>query len=218
MRYKKKLLIYCIPLFLFATFLSLAARASHYLAYADIPFKSDVIVLLASGDVEAKKKEAHRLINEGRATYLMIPSRKELLHLTRGGNLCVFPTTDLHRQSLTVEMDNLAQNNKGRSGWRYERTHIQVMVANEMMEKAGFSSAIFMSHPYHMRRIKMIASRLFAGNDYRLYFVPTNREKLNGNTWLMNKNDRQWVVREYIKIAWFLLYTYIPFFSPTQNI
>ena len=211
MRYKKNLVRYSILLLLLTTLAFLAFYASHYLVYADIPLKSDVIILLAGRDLETKKKEASRLIKTGYATYLMIPSRKELLHLTGDGNLSVVPITGLHRQHFTIQMNTSTQDDENKGGWRYERTHIEVMVAKEMMEKAGFSSAIFMSSPYHMRRIKMIASRVFYGSDDRLYFVPTNREKLNRNRWWMNKNDRQWVVREYMKIAWFLLYTYVPF-------
>jgi len=50
------------------------------------------------------------------------------------------------------------------------------------MESLGLTSGIFVSSPYHMRRIKVIAERVYrdaaGAPTYRLYFVPSRYETL----------------------------------------
>jgi len=191
--------------------MSLAFFAPYYLTYTDTPLKSDTIVLLAGANIETKKEEAHRLINQGLATHLIIPALKNSLHRAPNGIFTYATTDKITKQALNIKFNSSNRNKHSKSHWSYERTHIEVMVAKEMMQTNGFTSAIFMSHPYHMRRIKLIAARVFNEKDFRLYFVPAKYEKLNKNKWWISKIDRQWVLSEYIKIAWFLLYTYVPF-------
>ena len=92
-----------------------------------------------------------------------------------------------------------------------ENTHLKILHAKSIMEKYGFKSAIFVSSPYHMRRIKMIATKAFEEDNHSLCFIPATFEKFNKKIWLLSKNDRQWILSEYAKIAWFLLYTRLPF-------
>ena len=75
-----------------------------------------------------------------------------------------------------------------------------------MMDELGFKSANFVSSPYHMRRVKLIADRVFAGGNYNLSFVPSRYEETHKNLWWLNKYDLKWVLSEYSKIIWFLLY------------
>ena len=44
-----------------------------------------------------------------------------------------------------------------------------------MMETAGYTSAIFVSSPYHMRRISIISSRIFPNEKYQLTFIGSTR-------------------------------------------
>lgn len=92
----------------------------------------------------------------------------------------------------------------------YEGTHLDVLLAKESILRAGFSSAIFVSHPYHMRRVKMIASKVFEDCKIDLFFIPTRHEGVNRSLWWLDNKERNLVVTEYLKIAWFLLYTTIP--------
>ena len=79
-----------------------------------------------------------------------------------------------------------------------------------MMDKAGFKSAIFVSSPYHMRRISIIANKVFGKKDYRLIFVPSRYEQNTGALWFLNKRDLKFVSSEYSKIIWFMLYRFLP--------
>ena len=199
--YRKKSLRYSIALFLLAIHAILIFFASDK--------KSDTVAILAGVDFETRKKEASRLIANGYSTSLMIPSRGELLHATHEGTLPVPLSINTKLRNFIMQTDNSNQDDQDRSGWPYARTHIEVLLAKDMMEAAGFFSAIIVSHPYHMRRSKMIATRVFGGDDYHLYFVPACNEMLNKKWWL-SKNEWKWIVQEYVKIVWFLLYTHIP--------
>ena len=88
----------------------------------------------------------------------------------------------------------------------YEDTHLEILHAKAMMDKLGFKSANLVSSPYHMRRIKLITGRIFDGGDYNLSCVPTRYEKTEKNLWWFNKYDLKWVLGEYLKIAWFIIY------------
>ena len=75
-----------------------------------------------------------------------------------------------------------------------------------MMGNRGLKTAIMVSSPYHMRRIKVIAEKVF-GDNLTVRYVPTRYEPIPGNFWLFNSYDCKFVLTEYAKIAWFVLYS-----------
>ena len=74
------------------------------------------------------------------------------------------------------------------------------------MSQYGLSSAIFVSSPYHMRRIKIIVIRVFDNDDGEFYFIPTHYEKAPAAFWELSWADWKKVTREYGKILWFFVY------------
>jgi hypothetical protein len=48
--------------------------APNYLNYADPPIKADAVVLFIGPDLEAREKEANKLLDAGYADYLIIPA------------------------------------------------------------------------------------------------------------------------------------------------
>ncbi len=77
------------------------------------------------------------------------------------------------------------------------------------MDGKGLTSAIFVSSPYHMRRIKLIANRVFIGTGYRMVFIPTRFEKRTEGLWFLHQSDIRKVASEYGKIVWFFLYRWM---------
>ena len=63
----------------------------------------------------------------------------------------------------------------------YEDTHIEIIEAQKRMSDYGLKSAIFVSSPHHMRRIKLIAEKVFKSNNYNFYYVPTRYENISVN-------------------------------------
>jgi hypothetical protein len=68
----KLILFFALPIS--ALILILVLYAPHYLNYADPPIKADAIVLFIGPDLEARKKEANKLLDAGYANYLIIPA------------------------------------------------------------------------------------------------------------------------------------------------
>jgi hypothetical protein len=92
----------------------------------------------------------------------------------------------------------------------YEGTHVEALEAKRILDERGFRSAILISSPYHMRRIRLIAGTVFGGG-YALTYVPArNQAAPTGADW-DNRAGRRMVVREYLKTFWFFLHA--PFIS-----
>lgn len=183
---------------LIAILVGLVLYAPHYLVYTDNPLRSDVIILLLGPEYEAREKEVQGLLTDGYSNHLIIPAYGRILNGANSGALA--------SQGPSIQK-RLTKAEKRNHGYRfYEDTHLEVLHAKAMMDKFGFKSANFVSSPYHMRRIKLIAGGVFDGGDYDLSCVATPYEKTHKNLWWFNKYDLKWVVGEYLKIAWFLIY------------
>jgi hypothetical protein len=88
----------------------------------------------------------------------------------------------------------------------YEDTHWEIIEAKKVMSHYGLRSAIFVSSPYHMRRIKIIVIRVFDNNAGEFYFIPTHYEEAPAGFWELSSADWKKVAREYGKILWFIVY------------
>lgn len=172
--------------------------APRYLVFSQKPEKSDAVILLVGSNDEARRREAEQLMREGYAEYLVIPARNRVLRADADRSLT---------KALPVPLPPAGAY---KTGEETENTHLEIAQARRIMENMGFTSAIFVSSPYHMRRIKLIASRVFAGTantpTFRLYFVPTRYETTHVNTWFLHRRDLKFVSSEYAKMAWFLTY------------
>ena len=177
--------------------------APRYLTYSDIPKRSNAIMLLSGRDFKDRKKEVDGLIGQGLADYLIIPAYHKILKVANESKLVPLDYPSTHKI-------NLLQEEIHRQAF-YEDTHKEILEAKTIIDNCGFRSAIIVSSRYHMRRVKIIAEKVFDGKNYRLYFVPTRYEKRHGIFWFLTPYDLKWAGREYCKIAWLLLY--LPFSS-----
>ena len=88
----------------------------------------------------------------------------------------------------------------------YEDTHVELLEGKRIMDEMGLRSVILVSSPYHMKRIKLIAERVFTGQEYSFTCVPTPLERpFAAGDWL-NKTNGMLMLREYAKLTWFFLY------------
>jgi uncharacterized SAM-binding protein YcdF (DUF218 family) len=184
---------------------AVAYYAPRYLAYADNPRISDTIIAFeGGGDDAARKKEAYQLRSEGYAGIILIPASNTVL------------------RSNSVPLRNLdaLKNNAGFADTThypsfYENTHVEILRAKKMMDVRELKSAILVSSPYHMRRIRMIARSVF-GEQARLFtYVPTRYERSPAGLFDMNAADWMFVIQEYVKACWFGLYS--PFIDNSSN-
>jgi uncharacterized SAM-binding protein YcdF (DUF218 family) len=174
--------------------------APGFLFIENIPRKADAIVLFVGPGNEARIDEARHLIKEGYAHYLLIPSSGEMFSANLAGGL-VRVSGDLPREDLFRNI-RIAANYKK----YYENTHIEALEAKRMLDDLNLASAMLVSSGYHMRRIRMIAGRVFDAGKYSISCNSARWQKdFTVGDWL-NTERRKLIISEYMKIAWFLVY------------
>ena len=169
-----------------------------FLLYSSQYKKANAIILLLGPDFKARQKEAYRLINDGMADYLIIPAYHKAYRIYDKGTMKYL--------SPNLYSFKSGQKNVAVPPSFYEDTHLEIIDAQKVMSSYGLNSAILVSSPYHMRRIKLIVMKVFDTNKGDFYFVPTSYEKAPANYWELSFADWKKVRKEYGKILWFFLY------------
>lgn len=169
-----------------------------FLLYSSEYKKAKAIILLLGPDFKARQKEANKLINDGMADYLIIPAYHKTYRIYDKGMMKYLSSNLYSFKS--------GQKNITSSPSFYEDTHLEIIDAQKVMSDYGLNSAIFISSPYHMRRIKIIAMKVFDAKKNDFYFVPTRYEKAPADCWELSLADWKKVRNEYGKILWFFLY------------
>ncbi len=192
----KKLICFSIPLVL-AIFFVVLYYAPRYLTYADKPLRSDAIVLFVGPDKKSRQEDANRLMNEGYARYLFIPAYGRITE-----------ASSFLSSAASAKRANPKQIISGLKPRPYfENTHVEILEAKRMMEQYRLKSAIFVSSPDHMRRIKIITKRIFHEEPLRIVFVPIRFEHTHQDLLYLTLSDYRRMGKEYIKIIWFLMYS-----------
>ena len=173
-----------------------AYYAPRFLVYADRLVKSDALVLFLGPEFSARKKEADQLLDKGYARYLILPSLNMVY--TRGGIPVNVP--DSPEKAGAGRLSEYPR--------YYEKTHIELLYAKRVMTAMGLTSAIMVSSPYHMKRISMIAERVFGYQSYFFSYAPTQYGRDPIHLWEIGRTDWMFVLSEYIKICWFQLYSH----------
>ena len=171
--------------------------APGFLLYSTHCSKSDVIVLFLGPDFGARHKHAQNLMKRGMADYLIIPAYHKIYHMNEG-------TLKLY-SNRTQGKKNRAKKNSDVPSY-YEDTHIELIDAKKEMTQYGKTSAIFVSSPYHMRRIKIMVKKELGDKNENCY-SPTPFERAPANFWELRFSEWKKVGREYLKIVWFMLYS-----------
>ena len=170
-------------------------HAPGFLAYSTNCVKVDTVIVLLGPVFRDRDRYARDLVNKGMADYLIIPAYDKTYHVEYG----------MMRLLQNGQKGNVASKNSSLPQY-YEDTHLELIKAKKTMERLGQKSAIFVSSPYHMRRIKLIVDNEF-DHRYRYYFSPTPYEPAPLHAWELNASDWKKIWREYIKIVWFIIYS-----------
>lgn len=199
---KRKLTYFITACFILAILGSLpilSHKVPRYLVYREEPKKADCIIPLLGKEYIERKKEAFQLISEGFSNVLLIPPRYRLVKVTNTKQKIPVQV----KEELS-ELSILAYKVHPQYRW-HENTHLELILAKEYMEAYGFDSAIIVSSPYHMRRVKLLAGYVFPENRYAITCVPDRYEQVRASWW-KDRRSIMWVVMEYTKIGWFLFY------------
>jgi len=193
----RKLLLALILIILSLT--GLIFSAPDYLLYSSLYKKADAIVVLLGPDFKSRQKEAYDLVREGMADYLIIPAYNKTYRVLNKGAMQYLPANFPERKVM--------KKNINVPPFFYEDTHLEISEAKKEISHYGLKSAIFVSSPYHMRRIRIIVAKVFDQNDGEFYFIPTHYEQAPSAFWELSWVDWKKVGREYGKILWFLVYS-----------
>jgi hypothetical protein len=180
-------------------FLICSGYAGNYLAYRDLPRASDAVVLFVGPGFEARQQEACDLIDEWKPKLLIIPAYNVVIPVNGRKIPRIRPITDAEYRAFK------AKTKKDFNFW-YENTHVEVMEAKRLLDAHGARSAIFVSSPYHMRRIKMITESVLDRGNYAVLFVPARGEAAMQPGGIASVREWCRQLGEYAKIAWFLMY------------
>lgn len=158
----------------------------------------DAVVLLLGKD-STRVPEAMALLHEGWAKTLIVPAMGEVSILTENGE--VFPKNRFRINELLREVKD---KESYKSFW--ENTHIELCLAKEIMIRENLSTVAVVTSPYHTRRVRFMADRVF-GNKNKIIIVPSRFEKTHGILWLFNKGEQKYVFWESVKNLWFFAYS-----------
>ena len=170
-------------------------QAPRFLTYSDKPVKSDAIVLFVGVVEKARDKEAARLLYEGYGKVLIIPSYRQVISHEKIPLGALGSADKVSRVFLSYPRFR-------------ENTHIEMLYAKKAMDAMGLRSAIMVSSPYHMERIRLIAGKVFGEQSRFISYVPTRYESDPVRLTDMDRHDWRFVISECIKICWFSLYSH----------
>ena len=172
----------------------------NFLLYGTPPQKTDAIVLLLGSSDPGRQKQVDDLAAAEMARYVIVPWTGRI-HPSDAPDQPVEPV-----ETARIARDVKTANHRS---W-VERTHVEMLQTKALMDYMDLTSAIVVSSPYHMRRIKIIADHDLSPTKYTLAFVPTAYEPRHV-PWFLAWPDVKWVFSEWGKSVWY--YVYHPFFQ-----
>ncbi len=157
-----------------------------FLVVADDLKKADVIVVL-SGDDE-RVGHAVALYKQGLADYMIM-----------SGGLSSVPSTmaaNMKRQArgMGVPAEHILLESQSL------HTYQHPLLVAPLLRENGFTSAIIVSSPYHMRRVAMLFDRTFKRSGVKLMYCPVTDSWFNPDIWWQSPAGRRVVRLEYMKM------------------
>ena len=169
-----------------------------FLAYSHSFDKVDCIIVMVGGGSGYRFKGAEQLVVQGRSEVLLIPAYNKMI-FAEGSRLS--ERENIHVATVVDKPVTFM----GRKFRIFENTHLEMIKGKKIMDKSGYRSAIIVSSPYHMRRLQLIAGKVF-GDDYQIGFHATPFEKYDTLGCFRSWETFENVWNEYLKIGWFLVY------------
>lgn len=159
-------------------------------------------MLMIGHDMQRRATGAKSLLRKGYASLLMIPARNKVLSYNSATDTLVETGW---RMPAHVFQDIVRQT-KNAFLIEPENTQVEFRIGLELMNRLSLNSAIIVSSPYHMRRIRMIVLHEARNSGKRFIFVPADANQKFDPLWIFDLSQVKWIVKEYIKIVWFLFY------------
>lgn len=159
-----------------------------FLVVTDKPAPADVLVV-PSGDRGERLEYAVRLHREGLADRLLLSGGPIYADLTEADLL--------RRHALTLGVPEYKIIMEPRAANTYQNA----LYTREKMEYYGLDSAIVVSSPYHMRRVRALFDEVYKGSDIRLVYLPVKDSWFDPERWWESAAGRRLVAGEYLRLA-----------------
>lgn len=159
-----------------------------FLVQADELQPAEVLVVL-SGDRGERMEYAYSLYEQGLAG----------LFILSGGPLYAdLSEADLlrrHAVILGVPEGKIIMETKAAN------TYQNAVYTRKLMELYGLESAIVVSSPYHMRRVRLLFEEAYAGSGIKLAYAPVEKSWFEPERWWTSSAGWRLVGTEYVKLA-----------------
>lgn len=94
-------------------------------------------------------------------------------------------------------------------------TRVDALQTKLLMISLGLKSALVISDPYNMRRLKMIFDHVFKGSGMKLAFAPTDQKRPSPDYWWLSPHSFVYVIKEWIKLP---MNYYLLSFRPYKDV
>lgn len=195
-RGKRRLAFTLVALLLGGLLATAFLRIGYYLsAPAGAPQAADIIVALG-GDTGSRAALAARLYREGYAPLVLLtgieygsPEARETIVNWRQKFL-----VDSGVPVEAIRLDARSQNS-----WE------EALNTRAFLEANGLSSAIVVSEPPHMRRLRWVWSQVFEGSGLRFHLVSAEASWWQPGRWWTSETGALYVIEESIKLVYYWL-------------
>ncbi|MEG3638445.1 YdcF family protein [Magnetococcus sp. PR-3] len=166
-------------------------QAAHWLITNDQPVMADAIVVLGGG-IPTRPKKGFALLDQGWAPQLIFVGDNRLTLQQIGRyycNICDFKRPDVHILGATLS------------------THEDLRTVRTHLKPGAYNKILLVTDPYHTRRARILATRLFAAQDMQVHVISSQgyfKLKRPDTPWWKDTLTLRTVVSEWIKL---LIYT-----------
>jgi uncharacterized SAM-binding protein YcdF (DUF218 family) len=166
-----------------------------FLIFGDRLKKADIVVALGGGG-EWRVVEAVRLIQEKYAVNLVLTEPGEI-RPGEGPGSRFFRTVAIEHglSSNAIQVTDGVQRS----------TQDEARAVLELMQKHKYSSVIVVTDPFHTERTRLIFRDVFRGSGLTVRVHPVPDHWYRSSTWFLYKEGWANTIREYIKLAGYLV-------------
>lgn len=190
MNKKRWLYLFIVMIFVLCSFVFF--KAGSYLVINDSPEKADLIICL-SGDKGQRTIHAVDLYQQNYAPKILFSGGNVYDDITMAQLMAE------HAQKLGVPKEAVIIEKRANS------TYQNALFCKEMLRGKDISSIIIVSSDYHMRRVQLTYSRVFADTNIKLIYSATKDPYFNETKWWSNNKSLLYTATEYLKLLGYLL-------------
>lgn len=199
--------VFCLGIALTASFPLWLPLPGIFLSPSDDLAKADCIVPLRGNDY-GRLRKAVQLFHEGYAKQIVVSTDASTKKYGRPSS---GPDRSSDIKQVLDNFDSLGKNPQGIffTDKEARTTYEEALATKQLMLQKNFHSLILVTDPYHMRRALVIFNLVFRETGIKIYHSAAESGAYDPFRWWDKKHDLAFVQREYLSLAYNLLYHFI---------